>query len=135
MKEVEKRGSPIDLYHKEYPLAVRDVFEKERIEELKNVEYNDLEDMVYGKNLKNTEFIDLLNVENTAGTKTGYTLPTGVFKYGEFNTITKSLFPSKAKVNATAVDIRMRIHLTNKNTIEITTKSFSNKILGITIGV
>ena len=52
---------------------------------------------------------------------TGYTLPPrGVYEVSDIKSMIKSLFPDDVKVDITVDDIRLRIILTNDNTIRFT---------------
>ena len=54
---------------KAYILSDFDTFKEETLEELKNVEYNDLEDLVYRFQLTFDEIIDILDLKYVPTTK------------------------------------------------------------------
>ena len=62
-EEVRKRGNKIKRADNEYKLSDFDTQKKNKIfEELKNVKYNDLEDLIYRMQLTYDEIIDILNL-------------------------------------------------------------------------
>ena len=61
VEEVRKRGNKIKIGDNEYKLSDFDTKKIEILEELKNVKYNDLEDLVYRKQLTYNEVIDILD--------------------------------------------------------------------------
>ena len=80
--------------------------------------------MVYRLQLTYDEIIDILDVENVAGSTIGYTIRSGVYKISDFNLMSKSLLPDKVKVNITIGDFRLNSNLNNKETIRFTKKTF-----------
>ena len=63
VNEVRKRGNIIKIGDKEYKLSDFDNQKYEILEELKNVKYNDLEDLVYRMRLSYDEIIDVLDLK------------------------------------------------------------------------
>ena len=55
-----------------------DTRENEIINELKNIEYVDLDDMVHWMELIYDEILDTSDVKNTAAYTLGYTIPPGI---------------------------------------------------------
>ena len=107
VKEVEKRGTRIEIENSASKLAGFDNSKSEGLSELKRVKYRDLEDLVYRLQITYDEVVDILNVEYKAGSTIGYILPPGVFKINDFNLILKSLLPNEVKMKNTIDDIRL----------------------------
>ena len=59
VEEVKKRGNKLKIGDNEYKLSDFDTQENEIIEELKNVQYNDLKDLVYRMRLSYDEFMGI----------------------------------------------------------------------------
>ena len=72
--EVRKRGDK-KIADGEYKLSDLDTSKNEILEELKNDNYLDLEDLVQRMQLAYDEFIDILDVKYILSERTGYTLP------------------------------------------------------------
>ena len=64
IEEVRKKWNQIKIGDKEYKLSDLDTHEKKIIEELKNADYNDTEDMVYRMELTHHEVAEILDTEN-----------------------------------------------------------------------
>ena len=77
VKEVRKRGNKIKLGYNEYKLSTLVLKKKEILEEIKNVKYNDIEDLVYRMQLTYDEIIDILDLTTK---RTGYCLIPGVYE-------------------------------------------------------
>ena len=63
VEEVRKRGDKIKIADKEYKLSDFDNQKYEILEELKNVKYNDLEDLVYRMRLSYDEIMNILDLK------------------------------------------------------------------------
>ena len=63
VEEVRKRGNIIKIEEKEYNLSDFDTQKNEILEELRNVKYNDLRDLIYRMRLSYDEIIDILDLE------------------------------------------------------------------------
>ena len=74
VKEVRERGHQIIIGDKEYKLSDFDTFKEEILEELKDVKYNDLEDLVYRMQLTYDEIIDILDLKYVPTKRIGYSL-------------------------------------------------------------
>ena len=122
VKEVERRGKKIkkDTRNMNYLTLIL----KKRIEELKNVEYIDLEDMVFRMELTYSEIEKILDVKYIATSIIGYTLPVGIYEISDNNSMIKSLLPNNVKVNITIDDIRLKSNLTTNKTKKFTKKIF-----------
>ena len=74
VNEVRERGNTIKIGDKEYKLSDFDIQKYEIIEELKNVKYKDLEDLVYRMQLTYDEIIDVLDSKYISTERRGYSL-------------------------------------------------------------
>ena len=90
--EVKKRGTVIKIGDKEYKLTDFDTQKNEMLEELRNVKYNDLKDLVYRMQLTYNEIIDILDL-NRLLQKTGYSLNPGIYEVGDLNNTLKYISP------------------------------------------
>ena len=61
VKEVRERGNKIKIGDREYQLSDFDTQKNEILQELRNVKYNDLEDLVRRMKLTHDEIIDILD--------------------------------------------------------------------------
>ena len=61
----------------------------EILEELKNVKYNDLDDLLYGFQLTNDENIDLLDLKFITTKRTGHSLNPGIYDVVDLNNTLK----------------------------------------------
>ena len=131
VKEVEKRGTRIEIENSGYNLAGFDHFKSQVLAELKRVKY-DLEDMVYRMDLTYDEIIDVLDIKYTSATSIGYTLPPGKYEINDLNKTLEYFSPDNVKVDITIDYIRLKSTLTINNTIRFTKNSFFYTILGFT---
>ena len=76
-------------------------FKNEKIEELKNSKYNDLEDLVYRFQLPYNEISDKLDLKYIPTSTIGYTLAPGMYEVVDINLMLKSSLPKQVKVNIT----------------------------------
>ena len=74
VEEVKKRGDKIKIGDHEYKLSDFDNQKYEILQELKNAEYNDLEDLVYRMRLSYYEIMDILDLKYNPTKRTGYSL-------------------------------------------------------------
>ena len=130
VNEVRKRGIIIKIEDKEFKLSDFDNEKNEIIEELKNAEYNDLEDLVYRMRLSYDEIIDILDLNYIPTKRTGYSLNPGIYEVIDLNNILKHILPINVKVNLTIDDIRLKSNLKTNQTLIFTEKSFFYTILG-----
>ena len=130
--EVRKRGNKIKIGDKEYKLSDFDNQKNEILEELKNVKYNDLEDLVYRMQLTYNEIIDILDLEYIPTKRIGYSLNPGIYEVIDLNNTLKYILPDNVKVTITIDDIRLKSNLKINQTLIFTNKSFFYTILGFT---
>ena len=130
--EVRKRGNKIKIGDNEYKLSDFDNQKHEILEELKNVKYNDLEDLVYRMRLSYDEIMDILDLKYIPTKRTGYSLNPGIYEIVDLNNTLKYMLPDNVKVNVTIDDIRLKSNLKTNQTLIFTEKSFFYTILGYT---
>ena len=86
VKEVRKRGDKIKIEDNEYKLSDIDTQKNEILEELKNVEYNDLEDLVYRMQLTYDEIRDILDLKYLPTKRMGYSLKPNIYNVVDLKT-------------------------------------------------
>ena len=96
----------------------------EIVEELKNVKYNDIEDMVYRMQLTNDEIIDILDLKYIPSKRSGHQLNPSVYEVINLNKTLRSLLPDTVEVNITIDVIRIKSDLNINQTLRITKKNF-----------
>ena len=104
----------------------------EIIDELKNVKYNDLEDLVYRMRLGYDKIMDILDLNYIPIKRTGYSLIPGIYEVIDLNNTLKYILPDNVKVNITIDDIRLKSNIKINQTLIFTEKSFFYTILGFT---
>ena len=132
VQEVKKRGNKIKIADKEYKLSDFDNQKNEILQELKNVKYNDLEDLVYRMRLSYDEIMDILDLNYIPTKRTGYSLNPGIYEVIDLHNTLKHILPDNVKVNITIDDIRLNSNLKINQTLIFTEKSFFYTILGFT---
>ena len=116
VEEVKKRGNKIKMADKEYKLSDFDNKKNEISEELKNVKYNDLEDLVYRMRLSYDEIMDILDLKYNPTKRTGYSLNPGIYEVIDINNTLILILPNNVKVNITIDDIRLKSNLKTNQT-------------------
>ena len=124
VEAVRKRGNIIKIADKEYKLSDLDNQKNEILEELRNVKYNDLRDLIYRMQLTYNEIIDKLDLEYTPTKRTRYSLNPGIYEVTDLNNTLKYILPDNVKVNVTIDDIRLKSNLKINQTLIFTEKSF-----------
>ena len=132
VEEVRKRGNIIKIGDKEYKLSDFDNQKYEIIEELKNVKYNDLEDLVYRMRLSYDEIMDILDLKYIPTKRTAYSLNPGIYEVVDLNNTLKYILPDNVKLSVSIDDIRLKSNLKINQTLIFTEKSFFYTILGYT---
>ena len=130
--EVRKRGNKIKIGDNEYQLSDFDTQKTEILEEIRNVKYNDLEDLVYRMRLSYEEIINILDLKYIPTKRTGYSLNRGIYEVIDLNNTLKYILPDKVKVYVTIGDISLKANLKTNQTLFFTEKSFFYTILGFT---
>ena len=133
VEEVRKRGNKIKIEDKEYKLSDFVTQKNEILEELRNVKYNDLRDLIYRMRLSYDEIIDILDLEYIPTKRIGYSLNPGIYEVVDLNNTLKYILPNNVKVNVTIDDIRLKSNLKTNQTLIFTEKSFFYTILGFTL--
>ena len=85
VEEIRKRGNKIKIGDNEYQLSDFDTQKTETLEELRNVKYNDLEDLVYRMRLSYDEIINILDLKYIPTKRTGYSLNPGIYEVIDLN--------------------------------------------------
>ena len=132
VSEVRKRGNIIKIGDKEYKLSDFGDQKYEILQELKNVKYNDLADLVYRMQLTYDEIIDILDLKYISTKRIGYSLDTGIYEIVDLNNTLKHILPDNIKVSVTIDDIKLKSNLKTNQTLIFTNKSFFYTILGFT---
>ena len=132
VSEVRKRGNIIKIGDKEYNLSDFGNQKYEILQELKNVKYNDLADLVYRMQLTYDEIIDVLDLKYISTKRIGYSLDTGIYEIVDLNNTLKHILPDNIKVSVTIDDIKLKSNLKTNQTLIFTNKSFFYTILGFT---
>ena len=131
VEEVKKRGNKIKIADKEYKLSDFDNQKYEILQELKNVKYNDLEDLVHRMRLSYDEIMDILDLKYIPTKRTGYSLNPGIYEVVDLNNTLKHILPDNVKY-ITIDDIRLKSNLKINQTLIFTERSFFHTILGFT---
>ena len=124
VKEVRKRGHQIKIRDTDYNLSDFDTYKEEKLEEVKTVKYNDLEDMVYRFQLIYDEIVIILDLKSISTKRTCDSLIPGIYKLVDLNNTLKYILPDNVKVNITTDDIRIKANLKNNQTSIFTNKCF-----------
>ena len=132
VNEVRKRGNKIKIGDKEYKLSDFDSQKNEILEELKNIKYNDLEDLVYRMQLTYNEIIDILDLKYIPTKRTGYSLHPSIYEVDELNDTLRYILPDNVKVTVSIDDIRLKSNLKINQTLIFTERSFFYTILRFT---
>ena len=111
VSEVRKRGNIIKIGDKEYKLSDFGDQKYEILQELKNVKYNDLADLVYRMQLTYDEIIDVLDLKYISTKRIGYSLDTGIYEIVDLNNTLKHILPDNIKVSVTIDDIKLKSNL------------------------
>ena len=130
--EVRKRGNILKIGDNEYKLSDFDIQKHEILEELKNVKYNDLEDLVYRMQLKYNEIINILDLKYISTKRTGYSIEPNIYDIVDLNKTLKNILPNNIKINVSIDERKYKTDLKINQTLIFTNKSFFYTILGFT---
>ena len=108
------------------------MFKDEILEELKNVKYNDLEDLVYRFKLTYDEIMDILDLKNIPTKRTGYSIETNIYNVADLNKTLKNILPDNVKINISIDGRKYKTDLEINQTLKFTNKSFFYTISGFT---
>ena len=117
VNEVRKRGNLIKIGDKKYKLSDFDNQKYEIFEELKNVKYNDLADLVYRMQLTYDEIIDVLDLKYISTKRIGYSLDPGIYEVFDLNNTLKHILPDNVKITVTIDDTRLKSNLKINQTL------------------
>ena len=132
VQEVRKRGHRIKRGDKEYKVSDFDTQKNEILEELKNVKYNDLKDLVYRMQLTYNEIKGILDLEYILTKRTGYSLNPNIYKVVDLNNSLKYFLTDNVKISLTIDEKKYKSNLKINQTLIFTNKSFVYTILGFT---
>ena len=129
LNKLEKKG--LNLIN-DYSLSSLGMFKDETLEELKNVKYNDLEDLVYIFTLTYDEIMDILDLKYIPTKRTGYSIEPNIYNVVDLNNTLKNILPDNVKINITIDEKKYKSNLKINQTLIFTNKSFFYTILGFT---
>ena len=132
VNEVRKRGNKLKIGDNENKISDFDTQKNEITEELKNIKYNDLEDLVYRMQLTYDEILDILDFKYIPTKRKGYSLNPGIYEVIDLNNTLNYILLDNVKVSITIDDIRLKSSLKINQTVIFTEKSFFYTILGFT---
>ena len=124
VNEVRKKGSIIQIGNKQYKISDFDNQKYELLEELKNVKYTELSDLVYRMQLTYDEIIDVLDLKYISTKRIGFSLDPGIYEIVDLNNTLKHILPDNVEINITIDDIRLNSNLKINQTLLFTEKSF-----------
>ena len=116
----------------EYKLCDLDAGKDYIIKELKSVENDDLEVLVFRTQLTYSEVENILDMKYVDTSATGYILEPGINETGHNILMVKSFFPQIVKVNITNDDNRLKPNLSIKEIKKFTKKIIFYTVLGFT---
>ena len=129
VEQVSKNGL---ILINDYSLSSLGAFKKDILEELKNLKYNDLEDLVYRFQLTYGEIIDIIDLKYIPTKRIGYSLPPGIYEVIELNHTLIYILHYNVKVSVTVDDIGLKTNFKFNQTLNFTNKGFSYTVLGFT---
>ena len=86
---------------KEYRLSDFDTHKNELLETLRNIKYNDLEDLVYRMHLTYDETIDILDLKYIPTKRIRYSLKPKIYQISDINETLKNISPDNVKISVT----------------------------------
>ena len=116
----------------EYKLSDFDTQKIEILEEIRNVKYNDLKDLIYRMQLTYDEIMDILDLKYIFTKRTGYSLNPGIYEVVDLNNTLKFILPDNVKLSVTVDDVRLKSNLKTNQTLIFTNKTFFYTLLGFT---
>ena len=88
-----KKGHQIKIGDKEYKLSDFDTYKEKILEELKNAEYYNLEDMVFRFQLTYDEIINILDFKYIPMKRIGYSIKPNIYQISDINNTLKIFYP------------------------------------------
>ena len=129
VEQVRKKGKiSID----DHSLSSLGMFKNEILEELKKVEYNDLEDLVYRFQLTYDEIIDVLDLKYIPTKRLGYSIEPDIYNVVDLNITLKNILPNNVETNVSIDERKYKTDSKINQTLIFTNKSFFYTILGFT---
>ena len=134
VKEVRKRGLfiIIKMGDNEYKLSDFDNQKNEILKELKNVKYNDLEDLVYRMQPTYDEIINILDLKYIPTKRMGYSIEPNIYNVVDLNKTLKNILPNNIKINVSIDERKYKTDLKINQTLIFTNKCFFYTLLGFT---
>ena len=129
VEQVRKKGL---ILINDYFLSSLGMFKDEILGELKNVKYNDLEDLVYRFKLTYDEIMDMLDLKYIPTKRTGYSIEPNIYNVVDLNKTLINILPNNVKINITIDERKYKTDLKINQTLIFTNKSFFYTILGFT---
>ena len=129
VEQVRKKGL---ILINDYSLSSLGMFKDEILQELKNVKYNDLEDLVYRFKLTYDEIMDILDLKYIPTKRTGYSIEPNIYNVVDLNKTLKNILPKNIKIDITIDERKYKTDLRINQTLIFTNKSFFYTILGFT---
>ena len=129
VEQVRKKGL---ILINDYSLSSLGMFKDEILEELKNVKYNDLEDLVYRFKLTYDEIMDILDLKYIPTKRTGYSIEPNIYNVVDLNNTLKNILPDNVKIDVTIDERKYKTDLKINQTLIFTNKCFFYTILGFT---
>ena len=129
VEQVRKKGL---ILINDYSLSSLGMFKDEILEGLKNVKYNDLEDLVYRFKLTYNEIMDILDLKYIPTKRTGYSIEPNIYNVVDLNKTLKNILPNNVKIDITIDERKYKTDLKINQTLIFTNKSFFYTILGFT---
>ena len=124
VQEVRKRGHQIKIGDKEYKLSDFETQKNEILEELKNTEYNELEDMVYRFQLTYDGIIDILDLKYVSTRRTCNSLNPNIYQTNDINKTLKYISPDNVKISVNVDEKILRTNLKINQTLIFSDTSF-----------
>ena len=129
VEQVRKKGL---ILINDYSLSSLGMFKDEILQELKNVKYNDLEDLVYRFKLTYDEIMDILDLKYIPTKRTGYSIEPNIYNVVDLNKTLKNILPNNIKIDITIDERKYKTDLRINQTLIFTNKSFFYTKLGFT---
>ena len=129
VEQVRKKGL---ILINDYSLSSLGMFKDVILEELKNVKYNDLEDLVYRFKLTYDEIMDILDLKYIPTKITGYSIEPNIYNVVDLNKTLKNILPNNVKIDVTIDERKYKTDIKINQTLIFTNKSFFYTILGFT---
>ena len=121
VEQVRKKGIVLT---EDYSLSSLDMFKNEILGELKKVEYNDLEDLVYRFQLTYDEIIDVLDLKYFTTKRMGYSIEPNIYNLVDLNKTLKNILPNNVKIDINIDERKYKTDLKINQTLIFTNKSF-----------